>query len=42
VPSRVTYLERFRENLRKFIAECTPGEDKNLGKFFARSLLALC
>jgi serine/threonine protein kinase len=29
IPSRVAYLERFRENLRNFIAECTPGEDRN-------------
>lgn len=27
VPSRVTHMERFRENLRNFIAMCTPGED---------------
>ena len=24
VPSRVSYMERFRENLRNFITECTP------------------
>ncbi|KAF1830325.1 meiosis-specific serine/threonine-protein kinase mek1 [Decorospora gaudefroyi] len=31
VPSRVNYLERFRENLRNFITECTPdfGEEYN-------------
>jgi serine/threonine protein kinase len=29
VPSRVTHMDRFRENLREFIAECTPGEDRN-------------
>ncbi|KAF2028128.1 Pkinase-domain-containing protein [Setomelanomma holmii] len=29
VPSRVTYMDRFRENLRNFIAECSPGDDKN-------------
>jgi serine/threonine protein kinase len=29
VPSRVTYMDRFRENLRNFITECTPGEDRN-------------
>jgi serine/threonine protein kinase len=29
VPSRVSYMERFRMNLRNFIAECTPGEDRN-------------
>ncbi|KAH3945787.1 hypothetical protein HBH64_060080 [Parastagonospora nodorum] len=28
VPSRVTHMDRFRENLRAFIAECTPGEDR--------------
>jgi serine/threonine protein kinase len=28
VPSRVSYMERFRENLRNFIAECSPGDDK--------------
>jgi serine/threonine protein kinase len=28
VPSRVSYMERFRENLRDFITECTPGQDK--------------
>jgi serine/threonine protein kinase len=29
VPSRVAYMDRFRDNLRNFIAECTPGEDRN-------------
>jgi serine/threonine protein kinase len=28
VPSRVTHMERFRENLRNFIADCTPVEEK--------------
>ncbi|EUC30941.1 hypothetical protein COCCADRAFT_102510 [Bipolaris zeicola 26-R-13] len=31
IPSRVSHLERFRENLRNFITECTPdfGEEKS-------------
>jgi serine/threonine protein kinase len=29
VPSRVSYMDRFRNNLRNFIAECTPGDDRN-------------
>jgi hypothetical protein len=31
IPSRVTYMDRFRENLRNFIVECTPdfGEEHN-------------
>jgi serine/threonine protein kinase len=29
IPSRVSYMEHFRENLRNFILECTPGEDKD-------------
>lgn len=28
VPSRVSYIHRFRENLRNFIAECSPDADK--------------
>ncbi|KAH8732639.1 hypothetical protein GQ44DRAFT_601576, partial [Phaeosphaeriaceae sp. PMI808] len=30
IPSRVSYLERFRENLRNFITECTPGDAKDV------------
>ncbi|KAH7379266.1 hypothetical protein DE146DRAFT_682394 [Phaeosphaeria sp. MPI-PUGE-AT-0046c] len=29
VPSRVSYIHHFRENLRNFIAECSPDEDRN-------------
>jgi len=29
VPSRVTHMDRFRENLRNFMAICTPGGDGN-------------
>lgn len=34
VPSRVSYMERFRENLRNFITECTPnfGEEQTKGE----------
>jgi serine/threonine protein kinase len=28
IPSRVASMDRFRENLRNFITECTPGEDR--------------
>ncbi|KAF1912214.1 kinase-like domain-containing protein [Ampelomyces quisqualis] len=29
VPPRTRHMDRFRENLRNFIAECTPGEDRD-------------
>lgn len=32
VPSRVSHLERFRENLANFIADCAKGDDKTKGE----------
>jgi len=36
VPSRVSYMERFRENLRNFITECTPGIGEEQNKIVQR------
>lgn len=33
VPSRVSHLDRFRDNLRHFIADCAKGDDKTKGQF---------
>ncbi len=37
IPSRVSYMERFRENLRDFITECSPpnGQDQTKGNLTA-------
>jgi hypothetical protein len=32
VPSRVSHINRFRDNLRNFIADCAQGDDKTKGK----------
>ncbi|RMZ66804.1 meiosis-specific serine threonine- kinase mek1 [Pyrenophora seminiperda CCB06] len=36
IPSRTTHIERFRENLRNFISECTPGIGEEQSKMLQR------
>lgn len=36
IPSRVSYMERFRENLRNFITECAPDSDEEQKKVVQR------